>query len=126
MRQAARIAINRTIAGVHYPVDSSAGQLLGLSLAEYFLARCGWGGSSAALEAWHFDGGAFEGQQDFAGTELFDAAQGTRLSTPYASRIESVLPSQSAPPVQPFSVAASPHLAWLWAQARLEWQSGAP
>lgn len=41
LRQAARIAINRTVAGVHYPMDSRAGQVLGTSLAEYVVARCG-------------------------------------------------------------------------------------
>jgi hypothetical protein len=40
MRQAARIAINRTVAGVHFPVDSVAGTLLGLTLAEYLINLC--------------------------------------------------------------------------------------
>ena len=40
MRQANRIAVNRTVAGVHFPVDSVAGALLGLTLAEYLVNLC--------------------------------------------------------------------------------------
>ena len=39
-RLAARIADNRTIAGVHFPVDSASGALLGLSAAIAFAAAC--------------------------------------------------------------------------------------
>ena len=36
----ARIAVNRTVAGVHFPIDSVAGALLGLTLAEYLVNLC--------------------------------------------------------------------------------------
>jgi PAP2 superfamily len=39
-KQARGIADNRVYAGLHYPIDSVAGQLLGETLAEYVISRC--------------------------------------------------------------------------------------
>jgi len=39
-RRAERVANNRTIAGVHYPMDSMAGCILGDTLANFLLAAC--------------------------------------------------------------------------------------
>ncbi|WP_374299082.1 phosphatase PAP2 family protein [Paracoccus sp. (in: a-proteobacteria)] len=38
-RLACRIAINRTVAGVHFPADSAAGAVLGIQLGRYLMAR---------------------------------------------------------------------------------------
>ena len=38
-RLACRIAINRTVAGMHYPADSAAGAILGIQLGRYLMAR---------------------------------------------------------------------------------------
>ena len=110
MRQAARIAINRTVAGVHYPVDSLAGQMLGLAVGEYFIARAT--GSGANVDSWTFDGEAYPGTGDFTGTEIYDvqkdAPQGTLPG--YLKRNTAI------------TVDTAPCLEWLWKQAQGEWK----
>jgi hypothetical protein len=39
-RLAARIAINRTVAGLHFAADSAAGAVFGTTLGDYLVARC--------------------------------------------------------------------------------------
>jgi hypothetical protein len=56
-RIAARIAVNRTVAGVHFPVDSACGAALGLALAEHVAACC----LGTACAGWTFDAAAFLG-----------------------------------------------------------------
>jgi hypothetical protein len=41
MLQARRISVNRIVSGVHFPIDAAAGQMLGMSLGEFFLSVCG-------------------------------------------------------------------------------------
>ncbi|MEK6244260.1 MAG: phosphatase PAP2 family protein [Pseudomonadota bacterium] len=109
MRQAARIAINRTVAGVHFPVDSAAGQLLGLTLGDYFVRRCGNNGSPANYRAWRFDGPRFNGNLDFDWRLLYNTTTDLRLSAPFTD----ILPMQTAQ--------VSALLTWLWRKAVAEW-----
>lgn len=51
-RLARRIAFNRVVAGVHFPVDSAAGYALGLQLAGHFV---GWATGRPALKEYKFD-----------------------------------------------------------------------
>ncbi|GAB5446773.1 phosphatase PAP2 family protein [Gymnodinialimonas sp.] len=58
LRHAARVAQNRTAAGVHFPVDSAAGATLGVSLAGYILEMAG---SAGHANGWHCASDAFGG-----------------------------------------------------------------
>jgi len=60
-RLAARIADNRTVAGVHYPVDSAHGGLLGLSTALALVAHCLGGGPALPVPEWAADGNDWSG-----------------------------------------------------------------
>jgi PAP2 superfamily len=60
-RLAARIADNRTVAGVHYPVDSAHGALLGLSTTLAIIAHCLGGGPEMPVPEWAADGNDWSG-----------------------------------------------------------------
>lgn len=105
--QAARVAINRTVAGVHFPVDTACGHLLGTTLAEYFVHRCKLE-DRGDFTPRTFLGNEFVGERDFDSHEPLDHEDkqayphielGDRSTTKTGSEV----------------------LAWLWNQARSEW-----
>lgn len=114
-RQAERIATNRVVAGIHYPVDSAAGCALGLSLAEYLVARARGGAWTERT----FDGSGF-GALDFdprpfvAGGTLRDGMLASRPSTPLVVKATSDI-------IPPNDLVSESPLSWLWRQARREW-----
>jgi membrane-associated phospholipid phosphatase len=63
---AARIAINRTVAGMHFPIDSAAGAVLGVTLGEYLVARAR--GDQKLLNRRAFDPAEY-GDRDFSAAE---------------------------------------------------------
>lgn len=97
LRQAARIAINRTVAGVHFPIDSFSGQALGLALADLLRARAE---SSARFRHRWLDAA------DLLDEDFLGFPQHRADPVPKA-------PARRAP--------ASGPLAWLWGKAREEW-----
>jgi hypothetical protein len=111
LRQAARIAINRQIAGVHYPVDSAAGQLLGLVLGEYFVARC----TGGEYQHRRFKGPAYDTAanrgHDFDWRELANEADAKPpAAAPFFADVDKAT-----------TVKKSPILEWLWKRAHREW-----
>jgi membrane-associated phospholipid phosphatase len=117
MRLAARVAVNRTIAGVHFPIDSAAGAFLGLTLGQYFVSLCQ---NTGAYNAFEFNSaqfpdptanGAPPNDGDFYWSELFDETiPGPKQPLPayIISRGQQVH-------------SPSPALGWLWDKAKREW-----
>jgi membrane-associated phospholipid phosphatase len=111
MRQAARVAINRTIAGVHFPVDSAAGQVLGLALGEYFVHRAT--GPAQAYTSWQFTGTAYTATLDFDWREQWQPNGDARRDAP-AGFSKSISGSETS--------AKADFLGQLWTDAVKEWK----
>lgn len=80
-RLAARIADNRVVAGVHFPIDSTAGRMVGECFADYFLFRCSAprnDGSPERQDKWQ--------PREFNGRNFYEsgqAAAAARRDTPF-------------------------------------------
>ncbi len=99
-RLATRIATNRVVAGLHYPLDTAAGWALGTSLGDYVVA-CAAKGTSANKR--DFNSQAFGGK-DFSVNG--DAASKGTTEAPLA-----LTPATGVDALQS-----------LWAAAQLEWK----
>jgi hypothetical protein len=108
MRQAARVAINRTVAGVHFAVDSAAGQLLGLALGSYLVSRATTG---VAGKGWFFDGTQF-GNIDFDWRKQFDT--NTAAQQPAGAWATQIAATMNG-------LAPATLLAEVWRLAQAEW-----
>ena len=64
-RLAARISVNRVIAGVHFPIDLAAGLVLGLTVGRYFVALAKGAGEVTPYE---FVGGRLTGAANSLGS----------------------------------------------------------
>ncbi len=110
-RLAARIAVNRTVAGLHYPVDSAAGRLLGTALAQFFVARCIKQEVNArAFDGTRFHGPKIEGKDEFRPLD-FDPRVSMANGHGYYREL---------PPLT--NVTPAPLLAFIWEKARDEWK----
>ncbi|TNJ39956.1 phosphatase PAP2 family protein [Phaeobacter sp. B1627] len=121
-RLAVRIAASRTVAGVHFPVDSAAGAVLGDSLARYVLARVQTqapdGDTPVAPLAW---------RKLDADMAAFGSADYT-FDTMTALREGGVINGQTVTTVttEDLSLRYSPQLDWLWQSCVAELRRGAP
>jgi hypothetical protein len=104
-RQAARIATNRVVAGVHFPIDSMAGRMLGVALGEYFVGHCRNG---QTLMGRKFSASGIDSRPT---TEFnpYHADQKSLDSGPFYS-------ATSGP-----GIVKSPLMEYVWGKAREEW-----
>jgi len=115
LRVAGRISQNRTVAGVHFPVDSIAGATLGVQLGKYLANRAM---GNTQLEDIDFNGEGL-GAELFK-PELLELANGADPMAIDLTAMAGVTSNgpQNLPAVNSFK---SDPLAWLWDQAAAEW-----
>jgi hypothetical protein len=107
---AGNVAVNRMIAGVHYPMDSWAGMMVGNALAKHFFSQLDSGITI-------FPAGESKQQREYQNRvepqNAIDEGKNFHATDMELNVIASV-PQMSAP--------ATP-LQWLWQQAQAEWKA---
>lgn len=107
-RRAERIACNRTVAGVHFPIDSMAGRILGEVLADLLISLA----TNNQFKQRSFDLNSFDKSHyldDLDVSVPIDSAE-----TPYFQSGASMSAAGKAPIIQ-----------WLWQEAAAEWEVNA-
>ena len=112
-RQAARIATNRVVAGVHFPVDSMAGRMLGVALGEYFVGRCT--GSQTSTMSRKFIAAGI----DSAPTTDFNPFNADQ-------ELDASGRARSTPESAGASITQSPLMEHVWGKAQAEWAGQIP
>jgi len=108
-RLASRIALNREVAGLHYPMDSLAGAVLGTGLAQRMVERCL---GAAETTAWIVDPNPKD-------ADVVAGQAWARL--PDADELLSTLTPWVKATPEDLTIAPDPLLAWVWRKARTEW-----
>jgi membrane-associated phospholipid phosphatase len=111
-RTAARIATNRVVAGVHFPIDNVAGRLLGTVLGRYFVFFCG-GAPENKQAAYVGPSRTFDGQACPPGLEFMPDRQPL-------DDFEKIYTSDAAKSPFPSFVPPESVLTVLWRAARKE------
>lgn len=115
-RQAERIATNRVVAGLHFPIDNDAGCLLGIHAAHVIIdAATGRPAPRTTVLASHAFGDP-TGRQDFSFLPYLKACSRFRNLHHFDGEETHVPQVAASPPA-----ASERPVQWLWRQASAEW-----
>lgn len=117
---AMRIANNRFVAGLHTPIDTSAGRMLGTVLANYLVARCTQGSPTSGV----FPGSDLPNNEGVLRGNKGKALDGNKANCSGLELVESGDDGICTLTDVGFHMRENKALGWLWNRARVEFGSG--